>query len=135
MNRRLARFWSVIKLYETYNLTYSSTPPSESRFQIQEREEPHGNPDDWVIIRIYYPLPNSIEVRANNKVVKPKPQRSGVFEDLKDHVTECGANNFFYENGTIEFVVTGESCQVKLRLTSYIQLTARISTTIDQFYE
>lgn len=38
MNRRLARFWSVIKLSKTYNLTYSSTPPVDSRFQIQSRQ-------------------------------------------------------------------------------------------------
>ena len=60
MNLRLARFWSVIKLYKTYNLTYTSTPPKDSRFQIQSRMEETGNPDDWAVIRIYYPFPNSI---------------------------------------------------------------------------
>ena len=101
MNRRLARFWSVVVLHKEYNLTYSSTPPSDSRFQIQKRLLPTGNADDWVIIRIYYPIPNSIEVRANNRVIKPYAQKNGVVEDLKDHVNRCGANNFFYSNGTI----------------------------------
>jgi len=35
MNTRLSRFRSVIKLYKTYNLTYASSPPTDSRFQIQ----------------------------------------------------------------------------------------------------
>ncbi len=78
MNTRLARFWSVIKVQKTYNLTYSSQPPSDSRFQIQKRLDPTGNPNDWAIIRIYYPLPNSIEVLVKNTtgkdiVVKPFP--------------------------------------------------------------
>ena len=79
-------------------------------------------------------MPNSVEVKKNGKVVKPRPQKQGQIEDLKDHLS-CGENNFFYENGTIEFVVTGENCQVTLRLTSYIKLTARIETTISEFYE
>ncbi len=35
-------------------------PPKDSRFQIQKRLLPVGNKNDWVIIKIYYPLPNSI---------------------------------------------------------------------------
>lgn len=60
MNLRLARFWSVVKLHQFYNLSYSSSPPSDTRYQLQKREMPNGNSNDWVIIRIYYPLPNSL---------------------------------------------------------------------------
>ena len=54
--------------------------------------------------------------------------------NLKNHLS-CGENNFFFENGTIEFVVTGDDCQVKVKLTSYVQITTRIETTINDFYE
>ena len=93
-----------------------------------------------MIIRIYYPLPNSIEVRIKtdserNQLVRPFPIREGVPEDLSDHVGECGANNFHYENGTIEFVVNGkDSCQVRVRLSSYVQLSTRIDIPIADFY-
>lgn len=60
MNKRLARFWSVVKLHQYYNLTYASSPPTDSHFQIQKRLMPYGNSHDWVIVRIYYPLPNSL---------------------------------------------------------------------------
>ena len=60
MNLRLARFVSIIKLHQNYNLSYSSQPPADSRFQIQKRLLPTGNANDWAIIRIFYPLPNSI---------------------------------------------------------------------------
>lgn len=78
MNTRLARFWSVIKLQKHYTLSYSSTPPMDSRFQIQKRLLPSGNPSDWTIIRISYPLPNSLEIRVKNNtgvdiLVKPFP--------------------------------------------------------------
>lgn len=39
---------------------------------------PDGNPNDWVIVRIYYPLPNSLEVlvtdnTVTDKIIKPFP--------------------------------------------------------------
>jgi hypothetical protein len=78
MNQRLARFWSVVKLHQHYNLTYASSPPTDSRFQLQKRLMPDGNPADWVIVRIYYPLPNSLEVlvtdnSVSDKIIKPYP--------------------------------------------------------------
>ena len=140
MNKRLARFWSVVKLHEHYNLTYSSSPPSDSRFQIQKRLLPSGNPTDWVIVRIYYPLPNSLEVLVtdstrNNAVVKPFPLKQNVWEDLQSHTNECGANNFYYTNGTIEFVLNGiNNCQVRVRLSSYIQISARLNVAVADFF-
>ena len=106
MNLRLARFWSVIKLHKSYNLTYASQPPADSRFQIQNRLLPTGNSNDWSIIRIYYPLPNSIEVMVKNTtgtdiLVKPFPIKEGVAVDLNTLTNVCGANNFYYGNGTI----------------------------------
>lgn len=60
LNQRLARFVSVVKVGQNYNMTYSSQPPSDSRFQIQKRLLPTGNEADWIIVRIYYPLPNAL---------------------------------------------------------------------------
>jgi len=67
---------------------------------------PSGNANDWAVIRIYYPLPNSLEVRVKNStgsdiLVKPFPVKSGVAEDLRTYTSVCGANNFYYQNGTI----------------------------------
>lgn len=140
MNRRLARFVSVVKLHENYNLSYSGQPPSDSRFQIQKRIEPSGNASDWVIIRIYYPLPNSIEVLVKNNtdsdiLVKPFPIESGVGKDLRNYVNTCGANNFHYDNGTIEFVLNGkDNCQVRVRLSSFVKISARLSIPLLDFY-
>ena len=139
MNLRLGRFWSVVKLHENYNMTFSSSPPKNMIFQIQETQAPNGNPNDWVIIRIYFPIPNSIEVKAKingtESIKKPFPIQQGVPEDLNDHTSTCGANNYHYENGTIEFVVSGgDNCQVRVRLTNHIKLTARLDIPISDFY-
>jgi len=140
LNQRLARFASVVKLNQNYNMTYSSQPPSDSRFQIQKRLLPTGNDSDWVIIRIYYPLPNALEVLVKNTtgtdiIVKPFLIQNGAPVDLRNHVGTCGANNFHYENGTIEFVVNGKAnCQVRVRLSSYVKLTARLSIPVMDFF-
>ena len=137
MNLRLSRFWSVVKLHKTYNLTYSSQPPAKSIFQIQDRQ-PGGNPSDWVILRIYYPIPNSIQVSRKNPdgswtVVKPFMINNGVAENLMEHTDVCGANNYHYHNGTIEFVVNG-ACQVQLKLTSSVRLSTRLEVNFLDFW-
>lgn len=59
MNKRLARFISVIQLQKVYNMSFSANPPDDMRFQLQKRI-PTGNNSDWVVIKLYYPFPNSI---------------------------------------------------------------------------
>lgn len=67
--------------------------------------------------------------------MKPYPIKSGVAQDLNAKTNICGANNFHYQNGTIEFVVNGiGNCQVRVRLSSFIQLSARIDIPIADFY-
>lgn len=93
MNLRLSRFWSVIKLHQNYWMNFSSSPPSHIRVQIQETVDGDGNPSDWAIIRIPFPVPNSIEVytksgvgRSTKTVKKPIPIKSGVAEDMSTRV-------------------------------------------------
>ena len=70
MNNRIGRFVSVVKLQKTYNMTFSAMPPEDMTFKIQKRL-PQGNPSDWVIVKLYYPKPNSIKVEVNGVVIKP----------------------------------------------------------------
>ena len=54
---------------------------------------------------------------------------------MTDRNTVCGANKYFYKNGTIAFIVTGDmNCQVRLTLTSNVQITSRLMVPIDSFY-
>ena len=47
----------------------------------------------------------------------------------------CGSNKFFYFNNTIHFVITGSAaCQVRVSLTNSIQLTARFSMGVSDFF-
>jgi hypothetical protein len=68
-------------------------------------------------------------------IVPPFPIVENIPVNLTQYATFCGANNFHYKNGTIEFVVNGISnCQVRVKLSSYIQLSARINIPIADFY-
>lgn len=40
---------------------------------------------------------------------------NGDWKDLNDYTSECGANNYFFENNTIHFVITGKNCMVRVR--------------------
>jgi hypothetical protein len=68
-------------------------------------------------------------------IVKPFLIQNNVSTDLRNYADVCGANNFHYNNGTIEFVLNGKNnCQVRVRLSSYVKLTARLSIPVMEFF-
>ena len=121
-------------------MSYASQPPSDSVYQIQKRLLPNGNPNDWVVIRIYFPVPNAVLIRVtnttmNNQFVTGFKKFNGVYPDLTTMGGICGANYFDYEKNIVAFVVNGKNnCQVRVTLASYVQLTIRLSTDIATFY-
>jgi hypothetical protein len=90
-------------------MSFTAQPPAELQVQIQKRQ-PLGEKGHYVISRIYYPLPNSIRVKLNNKIVDPilltdyNNTATGAMRDL--NTSQCGSNIYYYTNRTIAFVVT-----------------------------
>jgi hypothetical protein len=42
-------------------MSFATMPPLDMTLQLQKRT-PQGNNSNWVIIKLYYPLPNSIRI-------------------------------------------------------------------------
>lgn len=57
-------------LNKVYNLTGTAMPPVDMQFQIQKRT-PEGNISNFVVIKMYYPMPNMIQVKVNKVVMDP----------------------------------------------------------------
>ena len=76
-------------------------------FQLQ-KTSPKGNNSRWTIVKLYYPLPNSIEVSVGGTPLAPiimtNTEGTGLRRAL--NVSQCGDNIFFFSNRTIAFVVT-----------------------------
>lgn len=99
--------------------------------QLQNRI-PAGNNSDWVVVKLYYPFPNSIEVSVGGVISTPI---SLLDSPVVLNTSQCGSNIFYYKNYTIHFVVTGDiNCLVRVRLTSSVQLTLRFSMNINDFF-
>lgn len=139
MNLRFGRFVSIVRLNQTYNMTFASEPPHKLQVQVQKRT-PTGDNNNWLRIKLHYPRPNSIRLTdINNQVLDPilltdvNNTASGVMSDLD--ITKCGSYYYFYTNYTVEFVVTEDpACLVQVELTETIQLTTHFSMPIDQFF-
>ena len=112
-------------------MTFASKPPDDMRLQIQKKT-PNGNASDWIVVKLHYPFPNSIEVSVRNQVVRPISLLDNYGEAPLD-TSLCGSNKYFYKNYTIHFVITG-NCIVRVRLTNSIQLTLRFSMNINDFF-
>ena len=114
-------------------MTFASNPPDDMRVMLQKRN-PGGNNAEWIIVKLYYPFPNSIEVSVNGQVQKPISLLDNNGEGALD-TTKCGSNKFFYKNYTIHFVVTNsKECLIRVRLTNAIQLTLRFAVDVNSFF-
>jgi len=104
LNHRFGRFVSIVKLQTVYNTTYTAQPPIDMQFVLRRRT-PLGNPNNYVIIKMHYPLPNSIRAEVNGAIQPPiLLTDSGLKRTLNTSL--CGDNVYFYTNYTIHFVVT-----------------------------
>ena len=119
-------------------MTFASQAPSQLQLQLQKRL-PLGESQNYVIARVYYPLPNAIRVKLNGIIVDPilltdfNNTTSGTARNLD--TTVCGSNIYFYTNRTIAFVVTSAiDCLITVEITESVQLTTHFSTDISNFF-
>lgn len=78
--------------------------------KLQHRS-PEGEDNRFTIIKYYYNNPLSIEVLVNGNKIDTFPFKAP--ENLLDHTNTCGANNYYFQNSTIHFVITNRpECQV-----------------------
>ena len=133
---RFNRFASLMRLAETYSVDFDSQPPNRMRFQFQRKDKTKFNAENWVILEVYYPQPNSIRVQVNGKVIHPiTVLDNGSEESLYNNTHICGANTYFFKNQTIQFVINGEkSCRPKLIVTNSIRLTVKFAMPIEEFF-
>lgn len=116
-----------------YNMSFASKPPTDMRMQLQKKI-PGGNNSDYIIVKIYYPFPNSIQIQVNGATIAPISLLSNNTQKKLD-ITSCGSNIFYYFNYTIHFVVTGaQNCLVRITMTNSVQLTLHFAMNIDDFF-
>lgn len=80
-------------------MTFASNPPDDMRVQLQKRV-PGGNSSDWIVVRVYYPFPNMVEVQVGGNVVRPISLLDNNGEG-NVNTSICGSNKFYYKNRTI----------------------------------
>lgn len=133
LNRRVSRFNSLVRLSKTYNVSFTNRPPTDLKFQLQKRSL-NGTASDWVSVRIWYPVASSVSVYVNN-TVPVNPIIASSNEDVTNRTATCGANKYFSANNTIAFMVNGlANCQVRITVTSNVQVKTVLNIDPEQFY-
>lgn len=120
-------------------MTFAAMPPLDLTMQLQRRS-PEGNSSNYVVLRIYYPLPNAIRVfvagRRKSPIINTNVANFsyGGINRVIDTAT-CGDNIYFYTNRTVKLVLTEDpDCVVKLSVTDSIQLTAHFAMDAKDFF-
>jgi len=78
LNWRPQKFWSLINLGDTYNITYYSQNPEKIQNKIQSRSI--SDESGYIIQKLWYQSAHELQVIANGEVVKP--YRTDLNEDL-----------------------------------------------------
>lgn len=65
LNTRMGRFLSIVQLYKIYNMTFEAQPPTDMLFSFS-LPSLQGNNEQWIGVKIYYPIPNAITVVNQN---------------------------------------------------------------------
>lgn len=115
-------------------MSFAAQPPIDMVFSFSLTSL-EGDSSKWIGIKIYYPVPNAIQVShaENNSLTKSIVATDS--DNITNYVSTCGANKYFYKNNTIHFIVTADSkCNVRVTLTSSVQVTARLSVDVNKFY-
>ncbi|KAM3144665.1 hypothetical protein pb186bvf_003272 [Paramecium bursaria] len=132
-NKRESKFIALITVNTTINMTNAGDNPTESVYWLSKRES-QGSPNDWIILKWQFNSPNMIQVSVGDTTIQPGITQNNNHWDLSSKLSECGANNYFFENKTIHFVVTGHiDCSVKVSLKNSIKVTSRITVTETEF--
>jgi len=138
LNHRIGRFVSIVVSNKTYNMSFISNPPAKLQLQIQKKS-PQGNNSNYVIVSIYYPVPNMIRVVYKNAFVDPilltnfNNTTPGFARNL--NTSQCGSNMYNYLNSTISFVVTeGYDCVFSVEVADTIQLSTQVAMSISAFF-
>jgi len=115
-------------------MSNAGTNPTDLQIYLSMRrpKEEGGSPNDWEIVKYTYSSPLAIVVSNNfnslNVLKKPFIETLLRHVDLHDYTNVCGANNYFRENNTIHFVVTGDpGCLVRVRQLNTVFLTSRLA--------
>ena len=121
----------------TYNLRFTSQPPRDMRFQLQRTEKDDFSPEKWVIVKVFFPIKNSIRVNVKGQTIDPITILDQNAEDPLLGLTDvCGSNKFYYKDQTLDFVLNGDpDCLPRITVTNSIQLHVKFNMSIAKFFE
>ena len=120
----------------TYYMNFRSIPSRNMYFQLQQKDKESDSPNDWIIIKILYPFPNSLRLRVDGYVLDPIVLLDNHAEDQLLGLTKsCGANKFYYKEQTFDFVLNADSrCIVTVSLTNSIELNVVFDMSVSEFF-
>lgn len=117
-------------------MSFVTMPPLDMTLQLQKRT-PAGNNSNWVIIKLYYPLPNSIRIFVDGVRQSPIITTDITSINLRRELNTsiCGDNIYFFSNRTINVVLTEAlNCSVKISVADSIQLTTHFALNASDFF-
>jgi hypothetical protein len=128
-NHQLARFASIIKAGNAYDVKFTSATPKSLKVDLDTL-----GASEYAIIRVFYNTYENIAVYNGASRINPKALNPVVPVALSS-ADICGANIYHYDAKYVEVVIKNDAnCDVELRLTGSILASVRYEMTPEEFY-
>ena len=129
---------SLVKRFSTTTVTTSQTMPTGMTYQMFTQ-----NDTDWVIYKVQAENPATMTVLIQDPLdpdSEPEIKDPILLEvdevlDMKQHVTDCGANYYRASDRMLWFVVVGSNCKVTVEFANSLQLSTRLNIDPETFWD
>ena len=125
---RLSRFPGIIYTGRYYNITNKGTLPNNLMFRLQGTQ----GKTEPIIVTLKYMDPAAVSVYVDNQLYPGFTWSNGIAEcSFSDN---HGANRWFHEENTIQFVLRNEK-PVQVRKKSSVKINLELDISIEDFFD
>ena len=128
--KRLSRFPSIIATNDMYEVYYTGTPPSNTRYTIQGAE----STSDYLHLMIDFSQSRLYKVYANDVLIPANDYNATTNELVPISKTKCGENVYFKPTFKYEFYLT-YGCTIRFEAQDFLEGMVRLQISYADFFK
>lgn len=127
--KRLSRFPTLIEFDKIYEIYYTGTQPSNTRYRLKGS----SNDDDYLHLIIDFSQARMYNVYANSTVVAGNDYNTSSDSYIPLQYTSCGENVYDKPTNTYDFYMT-KDCTIMFEALNFVELRVRLNVSYSDFY-
>lgn len=131
LDKRKPIFIALVQKNLRHDFTFASGVPKIASFRLQHFPRQINAPLNYIILKMTFDIPTTIQVKANGTIIEPNLLTLNV--DLATQNQTCGAHNYNDTSRVLEVVLTAE-CDLWYEKQTSLKVTMHLTVNINDFY-